>query len=467
MKNDSLIKKSLMYMIGNFSSKILSALLIPLYAFYISSADLGYFDYLQTLTSMLSPIVVLAIWESILKFALSEESEMEKQKVVNNGLFFSFCMLFFFLLLGILFKHVFFNNFNKYYLFLLMTFMFILGQVLQYVSRALQKNKVFVISGIISTIINFLFVIALVVFGKKGIDGLLVSYILGQLSISIYIIFSIKLHQLIKFKNIDYILMLNMIKYSAPLVLNLISVWSLSGFGRFLITNNLGVEANGLYSFAFKFSLLISMVGSVVNMAFIEETILTVKSSDFILNYEKQVINIATLFFNICVLALPIILVFYNFLESTDYYKTYIYIGPLILYAFYNILSTNIGTIFQAHGQTHILFLTTMFGAAINIIISVLLINVLGIWAIVLAQLIGSIVVSFTRYYLAYKKYRVNVYSFKLFVMTLIYLVIYFVSFKINLLGNLILATVFFVYIVYTYKNLVRQFYVKNIRRKK
>jgi len=348
-----------------------------------------------------------------------------------------------------------------------MTTVYVLGQVLQYISRGLQKNKVFVISGIISTIINFLSVLILVVFGKKGIDGLLISYIIGQLTISIYIFFSIRIHKLLNYQGINFSLILSMIKYSAPLVLNLISVWSLSGFGRFLITYNLGAEANGLYSFAFKFSLLISMVGSVVNMAFIEETILTVKSEKFILNYERQVVNIAKLFLNICMLSLPLILIFYNFLEKTDYYETYIYIGPLILYAFYNILSTNIGTVFQAYGQTNILFTTTVFGAAVNIIVSLLLVNSLGIWAIIIGQLTGSVVVSFSRYYLAFKKYKVNVYLKKILIMTLTYLIIYTFSIKINLLGNIILLIVILIYTIYKYKELVIQFYYRNMRWKK
>ena len=40
--NSRVLKKSAIYLIGNFSSKILMAIIIPIYAFYIQSSDLGY-----------------------------------------------------------------------------------------------------------------------------------------------------------------------------------------------------------------------------------------------------------------------------------------------------------------------------------------------------------------------------------------------------------------------------------------
>lgn len=448
MNNNKLIKKTVMYLIGNFSSKILSALLIPLYAFYVTTEDFGNFDFMQTLMSMLAPIIVLAIWESILKFSLSSQSSEHRTEVINNGLVFSILTIGLFLVTAPFLNSFFKFNIPYFSLFLAMVTTYILSQIMQYASRALQENKVFVISGILSTIINFIFIMILVVGRGLGIKGLLISYILGQLFICIYISYSIKIFSNFKFKELNLKLLNEMIKYSAPLVLNLISVWSLNGFGRFLINNNIGSGANGLYSFAFKFSLLITMFGSVVNMAFIEETILFVNNKNFIPHFEKQIMNITKLFMWICLLAIPVIAIFYSFIEETDYSATIIYTYPLILYSFYTILSTNIGTIFQATGQTRILFKTTLIGAVANVFISVSLITNFGIWSIIIGQLIGGLIVCLLRYIEAIRNYKIKVYFLKLVSMNITIVLIGFLSNYFKAVGNififLILCIVFY-----------------------
>ena len=93
MLNKKLIKKSGIYFIGNLSSKIFSALLLPIYAFYINTEDLGYYDFAQTVIGILSPIIVLAIWEAILKFILTEDNVLIKRKITTTSALFSLIML--------------------------------------------------------------------------------------------------------------------------------------------------------------------------------------------------------------------------------------------------------------------------------------------------------------------------------------------------------------------------------------
>ena len=54
-----LLKKTGLYFIGNLASKMMVALLIPIYAFFVKSEELGYFDYTQTIMNILIPIIFL------------------------------------------------------------------------------------------------------------------------------------------------------------------------------------------------------------------------------------------------------------------------------------------------------------------------------------------------------------------------------------------------------------------------
>ena len=73
MENKRIAKKSLLYFIGNFSTKMLSSLLVPIYAFYIATEELGTFDYSQTIMNILIPIVFVSIWEAVIRFILGKD----------------------------------------------------------------------------------------------------------------------------------------------------------------------------------------------------------------------------------------------------------------------------------------------------------------------------------------------------------------------------------------------------------
>ncbi|HFM5723311.1 TPA: hypothetical protein ACG77J_003112, partial [Enterococcus faecium] len=62
-KSHSIAKKAFIYAIGTLSSKMISVIIIPIYAVYISVADLGSFDYQNTIAQFLSPVIFGAIWE--------------------------------------------------------------------------------------------------------------------------------------------------------------------------------------------------------------------------------------------------------------------------------------------------------------------------------------------------------------------------------------------------------------------
>src|SRR5690606_36744450 len=101
MLSNNIVKKSGIYFIGNLSSKIMSALLIPIYAFYVNSDDLGYFDFSQTIMGVISPIIILAIWEAVLKFVLSEDDTKIKKKIMTTSAVFSLIMAIVFIICAI------------------------------------------------------------------------------------------------------------------------------------------------------------------------------------------------------------------------------------------------------------------------------------------------------------------------------------------------------------------------------
>ena len=437
MDSTRLLKKSGLYFIGNFSSKILTALLLPLYAFYISTEDFGYFDYSQTLMNIIMPFIFVAIWESILKFIIAENDDKTKDKILGTSAIFTLTIgivSIFIICIAVSIMQVKIDYLN-YITAMILAHSF--AQIWQYYARGLGFNKIFVLSGIVATIINFLSILLLVCYFNTGIVGLYVSYILGQISIVLCIEIKIKIIKKIRLNNFDFKILKRMLLFSTPLVFNLISSWMMSGFGRMMITNYLGTHQNGLYTFANKFSQLVTVLGNVIIMAIIEEAIIATKEDGFEEKFSNVMQRLFYLFQMLIILAIPAISILYIFISKTDYVASLSYVPLLLIYSVCMTMSSNIGSIFQTIDKTKYQFLTTVLEAVATIVFTLSTINIIGVYAVINGQLIGSMVMLISRYILA-RRY-VNIYIKWSTILNLVGLfgVVSFISINSNLIINI------------------------------
>ena len=80
----SMLKTSAIYFIGQMSSRFLSILLLPLYTNYINTESYGYFDIVQTYLNVAVPFFFFEVWSAMLRFALEENEENGKKRVITN-----------------------------------------------------------------------------------------------------------------------------------------------------------------------------------------------------------------------------------------------------------------------------------------------------------------------------------------------------------------------------------------------
>lgn len=436
-RNKRLAKKSFIYFIGNLSSRILNFLLVPLYAYTVSTNDLGNYDYVITLANIIVPIVYMNIWEAILKFFLSKDDE--KEKIISTSIFFVFLVTLLFVLgATCLFQIYSFVAENSF----LVTAIFVvfgLTTLWQYYARSINAEKIYVASSIISTIINLILNIVLICVCHMGFKGLAISYIVANLMSVIIIEFKIKMFSKFKIRKVECSLLKKMLVFSAPLVLNTISAWLLNGSSKVIIVQFLGSTENGLYAFANKFSVIVTLFGTVINMAFVEESIINSQKGKVDSYFLNTVENLFYYFINLLIIFIPIINIFYSIISTTEYFASRVYFPFLLLYALFSVLSTNIGTIFHVVNKTKYAFLTTIIGAIFFLLICFLGINSIGLYAVAIAQIIGAFVMFLLRY-LFTKKYVSDTFKWsKWLILLLIFLGTSWVSYNLNLIYNIIL----------------------------
>lgn len=91
MSTGRLAKKTGLYFIGNLSSKIVSAAILPIYAFFVLPNDLGAFDNAQVWANIFATVCFMAIWEAILKFLLLKKIRKTRKAYKYCIIFYSLC----------------------------------------------------------------------------------------------------------------------------------------------------------------------------------------------------------------------------------------------------------------------------------------------------------------------------------------------------------------------------------------
>lgn len=463
MENINVIKKSGLYFIGNLSSKLLSAAALPVYAFFISAESLGYYDYSQSIMSIVLPFSFLAIWEAILKFILEENNSEIRQKIIASSAWFSIaaCIV----LCTALFVYSMLNPINHISYISAMFCSSSVAQIWQYYARGLKYNKIYVISGIASSAVCFASVLVFVCIIKSGLAGLYLSYIIGQAVIILIVETNVKIHKNMRFSAVDMAILKSMIKFSAPLVLNLISAWLLNGFSGFLIKNLLGAKSNGQFAFANKFSAAVTMLGSVVTMAIIEEALFSRHSKDFAASFSLLLENLLKIFQLIVIAAIPIVAVFYSFIDSTEYSATSEFVPPLLLFSMIMTMASNISAVFYITGKTSFQMLTTVFGGVAAAVISLCLITGFGINGVIAGQLAGAAVMLLLRYIYAHRTVGVNIRFRKSAAGFPAYIALSCICFKVGWHINIIIFSAIVLYIALFYRSAIKGL-VKSIKRK-
>ena len=83
-KRKSLIKNIGLFTIGSFGSKILSFLLVPLYTAVLSTSEYGSVDLVISTASLLTPILLLSIFDATLRFGM--DPEYKKKDVLSTSI---------------------------------------------------------------------------------------------------------------------------------------------------------------------------------------------------------------------------------------------------------------------------------------------------------------------------------------------------------------------------------------------
>lgn len=258
-KYRKLMGNSLIFAIGNFGSKIMSFVMVPVYSYTLSTNDFGKVDMLTTLTSLILPIACLEIYDSVFRFALDKNEN--KSEIFSTGLIMSIissCLMF---LIGFILSFL-IKDYPIMYTAIYMIVSLLFSLISNF-SRAIGEVRSFAIAGIINTFVMGICNVILLVFVKLGMTGYMLSLILGQVAAILFIVYSADIIKFFKVSLFSKNKLKEMMRYGIPLTPNNLAWWLNSASDRVFILGMLGSGANGIYAMAGKVPGIITTVNTV------------------------------------------------------------------------------------------------------------------------------------------------------------------------------------------------------------
>ena len=404
-RESKLVKNTIIYTISSFGSKVLSFLIVTLYTFYLSTAEFGTYDTIISILNLLAPMCILAIHEGLLRWLL--KSNDEHGDIIGTGLSL---LGIFIIITDIIVWYVCTVIKWKYKgIFIILLTFSSLQNSFQFIARGEKKNKVFAISGIIYTILMLLLNVVLVMFLRKGVQGMLWSMAIAYFGDVVYLIIMLRGCLCVRDIRFNKTLAISMLAYSIMLVPNNISWWVMNTSDRLMLTAMSGVAVTGIYSLANKFPSIVTILHTLFYQAWQEQAVLEYDSETRDIYYTSVFNNYMQLACCIVMVLIPLSKFIIIFFMSKSYLDAYRYVGILYLGSLFSSFSGFYGTGYISAKDTKNAMKTTLVGAIINFVINLVLIPIIGIWAACISTVCGNIVVWMIRIKDTKKYFQINI----------------------------------------------------------
>ena len=457
-RKKELMKNTLIIFFGKACTYLISFLLLPLYTSYLQPSDYGLVELITTYVTLLVPIITMDLEMSIFRFLVESRGKEKNTKTLINNNFYmlGICLTLFSTLYLIVTCFV---NVPFRFLILIDIIVCVLSENFLQVARGFGKTLVYSISCILTGLTTIVMNIILISVFHMGAEGMITSMALANFVCSIYIYLKLDLKSYFDYKSVDKKIIKEMYKYSIPLIPNGISWWIVNVSDRSIISFVLGDGANGIYGISNKFSTIISSLTGVFNISWSESAALHINSEDRD-EFFTDIMNTAfKVFAAIGVLMLALMPFVFPILINVKFNEAYQYIPFLVLGVVFNVGLCLYNQVYLAKKLSKQVASTAMAGAAINIIINVLLIKRIGLYAAALSTTISYFVMMIYRHFDVKKYVKIKIEKPFIIESILIYTLAIYLYYQNNFFGNILNLVIVSIYSVYINSNFIKSTY--------
>lgn len=277
MKSDkkSVLTNSLLYTTGNILLKFFSFLLIPLYTAFLTPEQYGVVNLALGFINVFSLIIMGGLQYSVIRFYADLKNSQSKVRlmistVLNSTFIYGFIGCILLLITHSLWRQIIFDYIPFYpivFLSILISLVSAIYSIYQDLLRGMQQAKKSITLSYVFFFLLLLGNITTVVIFRKGAFGILLSTVIVNCVMTIVMLFDLIKNNLFSFK-IDKTLLKELFKYSLPLLPHTLSYSVSNFFSRIIINTKLSTSMLGLYSLASQFGGVADVVSNSVQSAF-------------------------------------------------------------------------------------------------------------------------------------------------------------------------------------------------------
>lgn len=375
-KYKKLISNTMIFAIGTFSSKVLVFLLMPLYTRMLDNNAYGVVDLIIQTGNLLIPIVSLGIINSVVRFGLDET--VRKSDVFSTGLFTilgGFAVLILCRPLLSLVPSI--SNYTiLVYFFVLMA---CLRSLCSQFTRARGLVRLYALDGVLSTITTIAFTVLFLVVFRWDIAGYVMAIFCADFFSVVFLFLSAKLYRFIKIKGRDPFVRRAMFKYCIPLMPTSLFWWIMNVSDRYIVTDKLGADMNGLLAAAYKVPTMVNLISTI----FMDAWQISAVSEQNLRERERFFTKVFRTYQSLLFTAASGLILFSRFitsiLVSKAFYSSWQFIPFLVMATTFSCLASFMGSIYMTEKKSVFAFVSTAIGAGLNIGLNLWLIPIFGV----------------------------------------------------------------------------------------
>ena len=455
------LKHSLVYGISNVATKATGVILLPLYSSFLTLTEFGILGILEITIAIFTEIINLGMGPALVM--LSSLSEFKDKK--KSALFTIFSISFSLCVIFLLVSHFiipqiaeYFGDSTKFNLYFELIsgiiFLRVLNNIFNDKLRADEKSIVFSTINFSKLVITLGLTIYFVAFLKRGVAGVLYSYIIGESLTFLAFIPIMVPKATLKF---DKEIASTAVKFGLPLIFGSISMLILNISDRYILKYFSGYAVQGLYDLGYR-------LAGVLNMFFImplSMALMPIAYKAFRQKGDKRYFSKLMTYFVLVLtwagLALSMFSkeILHLFALNPSYWPAY-QVVPIIVfsYIFFGMrLISNLG-MYLTKNTKYVAFITAV-AAVLNAILNFIFIPKFGMIAAAYSTLISFIVLYILSEHFAAKYYRIPFENRKLALVISLGVILYIVStiFKVGLFTEIFIKIIIlfvFPFILYT-----------------
>ena len=413
---NKIFKKGKWYLLSSIFTKGLSILLLPVYTYYLSTEEFGILQTLSAVAGILPMFISLALDRAFARLFHDYKKSKEQVAVLLSTIYwFILAYGFFVIFLCIISSGFWFENLFELpaYPYIFLSFIPVLLNQLSLLGKgifeATLKTKRLATIDAVSSIIGGGISVLLMAIWHLGIIGRLSGMALASVYLIVfYTWFLIKNEYLIF--SFSRKIFIESIKYSAPLIPYVASVWIGTLSDRLILSFYGGFETVGIYSLAFQLATIIYVLGD----GFTRVTGVLI-TSGLIVDEKKTVEKISIYSFTAWIFMLASVLGIFLFslelvwvVAPKAYSGAYILIPIITITYVFGIQSRFFTDILSVYKKTGLITFGIILSASFNLIFNLIFIPFLGAVGAALATAFSGFIAFIFYFFKSQKLIKIN-----------------------------------------------------------